>query len=128
MTIRLLSLAAAVLFSVSIAPIANVASATPVSNAFTLKNAAPTDIETVRWRGRGGRNWHRGGGGAGVAAGVLGGLIVGGMLAAPYYDRPYYGAGYNGDDAIGYCMQRFKSYDPGSGTYLGYDGYRHPCP
>jgi hypothetical protein len=27
----------------------------------------------------------------------------------------------------GYCMQRYKSYDPGSGTYLGYDGMRHPC-
>ncbi|WP_424618529.1 BA14K family protein [Bradyrhizobium sp.] len=25
-------------------------------------------------------------------------------------------------------MQRFKSYDPNSGTYLGYDGNRHPCP
>jgi len=25
-------------------------------------------------------------------------------------------------------MSRFKSYDPGSGTYLGYDGLRHPCP
>ncbi|MGA2942170.1 MAG: BA14K family protein [Xanthobacteraceae bacterium] len=24
-------------------------------------------------------------------------------------------------------MQRYKSYDPGSGTYLGYDGMRHPC-
>jgi hypothetical protein len=31
-------------------------------------------------------------------------------------------------EAIAYCMQRFKSYDPGSGTYLGYDGLRHPCP
>ena len=27
-----------------------------------------------------------------------------------------------------YCMQRYHSYDPGSGTYLGYDGERHPCP
>lgn len=26
------------------------------------------------------------------------------------------------------CMQRFRSYDPGSGTYLGQDGRRHPCP
>jgi len=26
------------------------------------------------------------------------------------------------------CVQRFKSYDPDSGTYLGYDGHRHPCP
>ncbi|WP_398464510.1 MULTISPECIES: BA14K family protein [Tardiphaga] len=25
-------------------------------------------------------------------------------------------------------MNRYKSYDPGSGTYLGYDGNRHPCP
>ncbi len=26
------------------------------------------------------------------------------------------------------CMQRFRSYDQGSGTYLGHDGRRHPCP
>ena len=30
------------------------------------------------------------------------------------------------DDA--YCAQRFRSYDPGTGTYLGYDGFRHACP
>ena len=30
------------------------------------------------------------------------------------------------DDA--YCSRRYRSYDPASGTYLGYDGYRHPCP
>ena len=128
MTNRLLTLAAAALFAMSIAPVANIASATPVPNGLAIKNAAPTNIETVRWRGRG---WHgrgRYGGGAGVAAGVLGGLIVGGMLAAPYYDRPYYGPDYYGGDAVGYCMRRFRSYDPRSGTYLGYDGYRHPCP
>jgi hypothetical protein len=128
MTNRLLTLAAAALFAMSIAPVANIASAAPVSNALAIKNAAPTNIETVRWRGRGGRGWHRGGGGAGVAAGVIGGLILGGMLAAPYYDRPYYGPGYYGGDAVGYCMRRFRSYDPRSGTYVGYDGYRHPCP
>ena len=27
-----------------------------------------------------------------------------------------------------YCSQRYRSYDPASGTYLGYDGNRHPCP
>lgn len=26
------------------------------------------------------------------------------------------------------CTQRLKSYDSGSGTYLGYDGHRHTCP
>jgi hypothetical protein len=25
------------------------------------------------------------------------------------------------------CEQRFKSYDPQSGTYLSLDGKRHPC-
>ena len=60
------------------------------------------------------------------------------MLAAPYYD----GYGYDGygdvdayayeapvdDSAVAYCVQRFRSYDPASGTYLGNDGYRHSCP
>ena len=30
--------------------------------------------------------------------------------------------------AVAYCAQRYRSYDPASGTYLGYDGLRHPCP
>jgi len=35
------------------------------------------------------------------------------------------------DQAMGgdpaYCAKRYRSYDPASGTYLGYDGLRHPC-
>lgn len=31
-------------------------------------------------------------------------------------------------DPVAYCAQRFRSYDPQTGTYLGYDGQRHPCP
>lgn len=26
------------------------------------------------------------------------------------------------------CQARFRSYDPASGTYMGFDGTRHPCP
>jgi hypothetical protein len=62
-----------------------------------------------------------------------------------YYD-PYYGDSYAysdgdyydpGDSAVvgqnvagdaSYCPQRYQSYDPASGTYLGFDGLRHPCP
>ena len=33
-----------------------------------------------------------------------------------------------GGGDVAYCQQRYKSYDPASGTYLGYDGQRHPCP
>ena len=30
--------------------------------------------------------------------------------------------------AIADCAARFRSYDPATGTFLGYDGRRHPCP
>jgi hypothetical protein len=33
-----------------------------------------------------------------------------------------------GADNSASCAARFRSYDPTSGTYLGYDGLRHPCP
>jgi hypothetical protein len=71
--------------------------------------------------------------GAGVAAGFIGGMIIGGIIAsqAPrYYYEPYpiYRSYPMVDGAIAYCMRRFRSYDPYSMTYLGYDGYRRPCP
>jgi hypothetical protein len=55
------------------------------------------------------------------------------------YDYPAYSdsnAYYDGNTAVvtdngndqAYCMQRYRSYDPASGTFLGYDGIRHPCP
>jgi hypothetical protein len=31
-------------------------------------------------------------------------------------------------DPVAYCMQRYRSYDPRSGTYMGHDGFRRPCP
>jgi hypothetical protein len=52
-----------------------------------------------------------------------------------YYDPYYYDPGYYGDapltaspDAVSYCMQRFRTYDPASGTYIGRGGVRRPCP
>jgi hypothetical protein len=66
-------------------------------------------------------------------------MIMGGIIASqppyypPYYYSPYaYYPAYRpyplGGAAVTYCAQRFKSYDPHSMTYLGYDGHRHPCP
>jgi hypothetical protein len=44
----------------------------------------------------------------------------------------YAGGGYAGGppagDPVASCMQRFRSYDPKTGTYLGNDGQRHSCP
>ncbi|WP_245285747.1 BA14K family protein [Bradyrhizobium japonicum] len=49
----------------------------------------------------------------------------------PYYggyDDGYYGNYDDSADGSSYCEQKYRSYDPASGTYLGYDGKRHPCP
>ncbi len=97
---------------------------------------AATPLTAVQYRGRGGYRggYRRGGGGAGVAAGLAAGAILGGIIAsqaapAPYYYGPPPARAYGpGDPAIDYCMRRFRSYDPYSMTYLGYDGLRHPCP
>jgi hypothetical protein len=44
------------------------------------------------------------------------------------YDVGYAGYSAPGAQEVAYCAQRFHSYDPASGTYLGLDGQRHPCP
>jgi hypothetical protein len=72
--------------------------------------------------------------GYGLAAGAVTGAALGSYYGNYGYDSGYYGSDYYGSnngyggDATAYCAQRFKSYDPASGTYLGYDGVRHPCP
>jgi hypothetical protein len=104
------------------------------------------------YRGGGGRGgyayrggyrggYHRGGGGFG--SGLVAGAVIGGAYASQYPygyygDTGYYDGGdYDdstvavvpgGGDDVAYCVQRFRSYDPASGTYLGNDGLRHPCP
>ena len=90
------------------------------------------------WRGR---HWR------GYGYGFAGGVALGALGSSYYYNDPYYydasyayaPDGYVGDDqyavapagggdAEAYCMQRYRSYDPASDTYLNYDGNRYPCP
>ena len=49
-----------------------------------------------------------------------------GAMAVPYGSRDAY-ASVDGSANGSSCAQRYRSYDPGSGTYLGYDGQRHSC-
>ena len=94
----------------------------------------------------GGGGYYRHHGGGGFIPGAVAGAVIGGAFASQgYYGDPgyaapgYYDNGYDegavavapapgGDDSVAYCMQTYRSYDPRSGTYLGNDGYRHPCP
>ena len=175
----------AALVAVVVPSFASIAAAAPVNGAFAIKNAMPSNVESVRYWGggwRGGWGGWRGGwggwrGGWGWGGGLAAGAIVGGLLAAPYYYggyspyyysgyAPYYGGGYGygpyyggsgyyvdrgsyyddggyaggygggyagryaggGGGGVEYCMQRYRTYDPRSGTFIGNDGRRHPCP
>jgi hypothetical protein len=89
------------------------------------------------------------------AAAVATGALIGGAIATQnqgyyypdqnqgyyYPDQNYPGysdpgyvysgaapAAYNNGDSVAYCEQTYRSYDPASGSYLGYDGFRHACP
>ena len=116
-------LMAAGLVAVALLSFASIAGAAPSDGAFALKNAAPSNIETVRWVGFWGGGWGRG---WGVGAGLATGAVVGGLIAAPYWYGGYYGGG--GGGGVQYCMQRYRTYDPRTGTFIGNDGRPHPCP
>ena len=101
----------------------------------SLASVSPASAD---WHGHGG--WGRGGW-VGPAIGLGAGVAIGSALAAPYYGYgPYYGYDYGPgpyaygppryayNDADAYCAARFRTYDPASRTYMGYDGFRHRCP
>lgn len=103
--------------------------AAPVMAQPVLGNAR--NVVDVDWHGRGWQHRHHDHGWRGrygyrpyygwgpVAGGLAAGTAIGGAIANSRAQALE-------NDA--YCSQRFKSYDPRSGTYLGYDGERHPCP
>jgi len=148
-------LLAAVVLAVGASPLAATANAAPIAAPSSLQNAAMSSVEAVQWRrGWRGRALVPGiaagliVGGAIAATQPWGGYGYGGYGYDSYGDRGGYGQGYgyaptagyayapgpgyatsyeDGNDAA-YCQQRFRSYDPRSGTYMGYDGLRHSCP
>jgi hypothetical protein len=44
----------------------------------------------------------------------------------PYPGYGHYGYGYG--DPVAECAARFRSYNPATHTYIGYDGRPHHCP
>jgi len=139
-----------------IASFVSVASALPVLDALAIKNAAPPTLEEIQWRGRWGWGWGWGAPvAAGVVAGAVVGSALAAPYYGygPYYPGPYYGPppayygypppapgypppapgyavppGASAGDPVAYCKQRYRSYNPQTGTYLGTDGQRHHCP
>jgi hypothetical protein len=107
-------------------------------------NARSQQFAANRWSGRNGHHRHHGG--RGFGAGFATGALIGSAGYGYGYGYPYYDDGayaysdgyyddsyaaapdYGSDADAQSCAQRYRSYDPASGTYLGYDGIRHPCP
>ena len=82
-----------------------------------------------------------------IIGGIAAGAIIGGAIAGAnrgYGYGPGYAPGYyepapvyappprvyrsGPSDEVSYCMSRFRSYRPDTGTYVGYDGIERPCP
>jgi hypothetical protein len=67
-----------------------------------------------------------------VAGDIVGGAIgtADAIATAPFRamsGNPSYAMDPDGVPDASYCAQRYRSFDPASGTFMGYDGRRHPC-
>ncbi len=76
-----------------------------------------------RWDRRGGWEHHDRGDDVGrLLGGIIGGVIVGATRPRYYEPPPVY------VDPVAYCIERFRSYNPETGYYLGFDGQYRRCP
>ncbi len=115
------------------------ATALVLSACTVLATAGPASARPWGW------HHHGFGWGGALAAGVIGGAFAAAtspFWAPGYYDYDYdaypaygYGGAYAYEAApvvtggdVAYCEAHFRSYNPGTGTYLGYDGHYHHCP
>ncbi|TQF28073.1 hypothetical protein UNPF46_28175 [Bradyrhizobium sp. UNPF46] len=114
--------AAGAMFSTAASP----ALAAPLPIANPSSDQSVQQVQYRHWHGHGPRYGHgyyghrhgHYGTGAVVLGGLAAGAIIGGAIANSQAQA----------NAASYCAQRYRSYDPGSGTYLGHDGLRHSCP
>ncbi|MGX9391821.1 BA14K family protein [Nitrobacteraceae bacterium UC4446_H13] len=85
-----------------------------------LSVAAPSSVDNVQYRRWHGHHHHGGGGAGALIGGLAAGAIIGGAIAAGQANAA-------AQQHATYCAQRYRSYDPGSNTFLARDGNRYPC-
>jgi hypothetical protein len=87
------------------------------------EGARAADLQQVQYYSYRHRYRHRYNPGPAIVGGIIG-LTAGALAAAAAAPPPAY---YPDQDWIDYCYSKYRSFDAASGTYLGYDGQRHPC-
>lgn len=115
------------------------AGALALTAGIALATAGPASAAPWGWH----RGWHAWGPGA-VAAGVIGGAIA--AATSPLWAPGYYAYDYGwapaypvydyvpappvavGGGGVAWCEAHYRSYNPATGLYLGYDGVHHHCP
>ena len=93
------------------------------TGAFVAAGISPAFAQRGRGGGGSGGGGGRGRGGGNVGLGIglgIGAAVIGGAIAASAAEQQR-------RDAVSYCMQRYRSFDPESMTYQGRDGYPRPC-
>jgi hypothetical protein len=127
------TLTSAVLIGATALSFSMPAMSAPMMNQAAVANAVPSATENVQYYRGGGygrgygygggyRRGYRGGGNSGaIIGGLAAGAIIGGAIAASQANAA-------AQQNAAYCAQRYRSYDPASGTYLNNDGNRYPCP
>jgi len=125
------------------------AAALALTAGMALATAVPASAQWHGWHGGWHGGWHDGWGWpAATAAGIVGGALAAAtspFWAPGYYDYypgyaygPY---GYNTYDYVpapavtvapggdvAWCEAHYRSYNPATETYLGFDGRYHRCP
>lgn len=100
------------------------AMAAPLARDSALSSTtAASGVEQVQYRRHyHGHHHHRrgGGGGGALIGGLAAGAIIGGAIAASQAQAA-------ANQRHAYCAQRYRSYDAGSGTYVGRGGQRYYC-
>ncbi|TDH38162.1 BA14K family protein [Pseudohoeflea suaedae] len=74
-------------------------------------------------------NPHHGHGNAAAAAalGIVGGMIIGNAIANQPAQQPVYTGGGSSNAHVAWCLNRYRSYDIPSDTYMSHSGYRKYC-
>lgn len=116
--------------TLALAALATAVAATPSSAApFQAAQITPVQgdslIQVKHWKHHHKHGHHGWGYGAAGVAGLAAGALIANSLAQPqvvYAAPPAYGSNW-----YAYCASRYRSFDPRTGTYVGYDGYRRPC-